>query len=196
MSNRVEPIRDKKRISAIKNLLKGGNKYRDYALFVCGLNFGLRIGDLLKLRVKDVKNHEEEIVESFEITENKTGKLNVVEINNEAEFAINLLFENTNIDQNKESYLFYNTRLKEGQKPISRVQAYRLVREWCESVGLKNLNVGTHTLRKTFGYHAWKNGVSIEVLQKKFKHNSTSITRRYLGIEESDVRESYHKVNL
>ncbi|MFW6230370.1 MAG: tyrosine-type recombinase/integrase [Halanaerobium sp.] len=196
MSNRVEPIRDKKKISAIKNLLKGAGKFRDYCLFVCGINFGLRIGDLLKLKVKDVRNSSGMIKGNFEIIEEKTDKLNMVEINQGARKALQFLFNKTGIDNDLNNFLFYNTREVPGAKPISRIQAYRLVNQWCESVGLTNLNIGTHTLRKTFGYHAWKNGVSIEVLQRKFKHSSTSTTRQYLGIEEADVKDSYHKVNL
>jgi len=198
MSNRVEPIRDKKKITAIKNLLKGAGKFRDYTLFTCGINFGLRIGDLLKLKVGDVKKpgSDNGIKDNFEIKEQKTEKLNMVEINDNAKKALKFLFVRTNLDSSFNNYLFYNTKETPGTKPISRIQAYRLVRKWCESVGLTNLSVGTHTLRKTFGYHAWKNGISIEVLQKKFKHNSTSTTREYLGIEEADVKDSYHQVNL
>ena len=199
MANRVEPIRERKKITAIKNLLKGAGKLRDYTLFVCGINFGLRIGDLLKLQVRDVKklDNKDGIKDSFEVREQKTDKLNMVEINGSAQKTLRFLFSKTNLDTSFDNYLFYNTKETPGLKPISRVQAYRLVRKWCESVGLTNLSVGTHTLRKTFGYHAWKNGVSIEVLQKKFKHNFTSTTRRqYLGIEEADVKDSYHQVNL
>lgn len=196
LSNRVEPIRDKKKITAIKNLLKGAGKFRDYGLFICGINFGLRIGDLLRLQVKNVINASDRIKDNFEIREQKTDKLNVVEINEGARSALKFLFKKTDINQDSNNYLFYNTREVPGLKPISRIQAYRLIKKWCANVGLTNLNVGTHTLRKTFGYHAWKSGVSIEVLQKKFKHKSTATTRQYLGIEEADVKESYHKVNL
>ena len=196
MSNRVDPIREKKKVIAIKNLLIKEGKFRDYCLFVCGINFGLRIGDLLRIKVKNVRNTYSEIKDNFEIIEQKTKKLNVIEINDDANSAIELLFSKTGIANNINNYLFYNTREKRGEKSISRVQAYRLMRKWCKKVELTDISVGTHTLRKTFGYHAWKNGVSIEVIQKKFKHDSTSTTRHYLGIEEKDVINSYHKVNL
>ena len=158
----------------------------------------MRIGDLLKLKVGDVKKagNDSGIKDNFEIKEQKTDKLNMVEINENAKKALKFLFARTNLDNSFDNYLFYNTKESPGLKSISRIQAYRLVRKWCESVGLTSLSVGTHTLRKTVGYHAWKNGVSIEVLQKKFKHNSTSTTREYLGIEEANVKDSYHQVNL
>ncbi len=196
MANRVEPIRDKKKIAAIKKMLKNKGKYRDYCLFVCGINFGLSIGDLLETQVKDVRNSLSEIKDSFEITEQKTGKLNVIAINEKAKEAIKLLFSRTNIENDLNNYLFYNTRKKAGKYNIFRAAAYYLVNKWCRNVGITNINIGTHTLRKTFGYHAWKNGVSIEVIQKKYKHVSTSTTRHYLGIEQKDVIESYHKLDL
>ena len=85
---RVEPIREKKMIIAIKNLLKKEEKFRDYCLFVCGINFGLRISDLLQIQVRDVRNSLSEIKDTFEIREQKTGKLNVIAINNKAKEAI------------------------------------------------------------------------------------------------------------
>ncbi|WP_372494178.1 tyrosine-type recombinase/integrase [Fuchsiella alkaliacetigena] len=62
-------------------------------------------------------------------------------------------------------------------------------------MGLNDLRVGTHTLRKTFGYHSWKNGISIEALQERFKHRSTETTRKYLGIEKKDVVATYNALD-
>ncbi|AGB40957.1 site-specific recombinase XerD [Halobacteroides halobius DSM 5150] len=194
MGNRMEPIRERDKIIEIKEMLKKNKKYRDYVLFVCGINFGLRIGDLLKLRIKDVINSVGEIRETFEIVEQKTNKRNVIKINQQAKQAIQLLNKKTEITNDQTNYLIYNTR--DQTKNISRVQAYKLVKKWCQQVGLKNLPVGTHTLRKTWGYHAHKNGISIETIQAKYKHANTSTTRHYLGIEQKDVNKAYDKVNL
>ncbi|KXS40204.1 MAG: site-specific recombinase XerD [Candidatus Frackibacter sp. T328-2] len=189
---KVEPIRDSKKIKTIMNMLKGEENWRDYVLFVCGINFGLRIGDLLNIQVKDVKNEDSRIKDRFEIKEQKTSKYNTIEINKPAKEALKLLFKKTNIGTKSDNYIIYNTqRVPLGSSSISRVQAYRLILKWCRKVGLTNLSVGTHTLRKTFGYHAWKSGISIEAIQEKFKHNSTSTTRQYLGIEKKDVKETY-----
>jgi len=95
--NRVEPLRDKKKIAAIKNMLKGAGRFRDYALFVLGINFGLRIDDLLHLKVKDVIDESGFLKERFTITEGKTKKRNTIKINDGAREALELLFENTNI---------------------------------------------------------------------------------------------------
>ncbi|SDM95106.1 hypothetical protein SAMN04488502_10974 [Dendrosporobacter quercicolus] len=63
----VEPIRDKKQIQGMKKYLKGQN-CRDWLLFTLGINSGLRVSDLLKLIVTDVKGKERII-----IREQKTG---------------------------------------------------------------------------------------------------------------------------
>ncbi|GAB6098124.1 site-specific integrase [Halanaerocella petrolearia] len=194
MGNRVEPIRDRNKIKEIKRMLKENNKYRDYVLFVCGVNFGLRISDLLKLKIKDITNLDGAVRETFEIIEQKTGKRNVIKINQEAKKSIQVLSKNTSMMTNRNNYLIYNTRAK--TKGISRVQAYKLVCKWCQQVGLVDVRVGTHTLRKTWGYHAHRQGISIETIQEKYKHASTSTTRHYLGIEQKDVNKAYDKVNL
>lgn len=193
---KVEPIRSKRKLKQIANMLRGSEKWRDYSLFVLGINFGLRIGDLLQLQIKDIVDEDGKIKDAFEIEEEKTGKMNNITINKNAKEALKLIFEKTGIAYNKNNYLIYNTqKYPHGYSAISRSQAYRVVRKICESVGLYDLQVGTHTLRKSFGYHAWKAGTSIETLQEKFKHRSTETTRRYLGIEKKDVVASYNALD-
>ncbi|GAB6136827.1 tyrosine-type recombinase/integrase [Halanaerobaculum tunisiense] len=194
MGNRVNPIRDKQKIKQIKQMLQRKNQYRDYVLFVCGINFGLRISDLLQLKIRDVIDATRRIKDTFEIIEQKTDKRNVIKINQSAREAIELLITQTNIVNDYDNHLIYNLRKK--SRSISRVQAYKLVCRWCQEVGLGDLAVGTHTLRKTWGYHAHQEGVSIEVIQAKYKHASTSTTRHYLGIEQKDVNKAYDKVSL
>ena len=195
MGARVEPIRDKKRISTIKKMLRGGNNTRDYVLFTLGINLGLRIGDLLRFKVQDIFDKQNLIKKSVEIIEQKTRKLNTITINDSAREALKYLSKKEpDILSNRKNKIIYNTRNK--YLGISRIQAYKLVRRWCRQVGLTEMSVGTHTLRKSWGYHRYKAGVPIEVIQEKFKHSSTSTTRLYLGIEKKDVADSYNLVNL
>ena len=191
--NRVEPIRDKRKIKAIKNLIKGAENWRDYILFVAGINLGLRIGDLLRLQVKDLYNKDGSIKDRFEIVEQKTDKRNVVRVNSEVKKVLEILKEKSSLVNEPDNYIIYNS--KDKSKSISRTQAYRRIKKWCKDVGLTN-KIGTHTLRKTWGYHAHQSGISIEVIQTKYMHNSTSTTRDYLGIEQKDVGEAYEKVTL
>ena len=100
-------------------------------------------------------------------------------------------------------YIFLSR--KGTNKPISRQQAYRIINNAAESLGLVERNrkgiiisgeIGTHTLRKTFGYHSFQNGTSLELLMDLFNHSSKTQTLRYIGITEEQKKEVYLKSNL
>lgn len=71
----------------------------------------------------------------------------------------------------------------------------RMVKKWCKDVGVKE-KVGCRTLRKSFGYHLYHSGVSVEVIQKRFNHSSGNITLRYIGIDEEKVEYTLNNFNL
>ena len=184
MSNAVEPIRDQRKLAAVKSLLKSEAHPRDYLLFVLGVNFGLRIGDLLQLRVGDVLDRQYEVRQSFIIRESKTKKERRITINSSARDAIEFYFSKVGFPES-DAFLFKSLR---SDRALDSVQAWRMIKSWCNAVGVKD-RVGTHTLRKTWGYHARKRGVPIELIQAKFGHSSPSVTRRYLGITADEVAE-------
>lgn len=166
----VQPIRDKKKIEEMKTeLLKQG--YRDYMLFVLGINTGLRISDLLDLKVQDVKDKTHII-----LTEQKTGKIKRFMINNQLKQDIDQYIKNMNDNE----YLFQSQ--KGHNQAISRVQAYRILNKAAENIGLEE--IGTHTLRKTFGYWHYKQYKDIALLQELFNHSAPSVTLRYIGINQ------------
>lgn len=166
----VQPIRDKKKIEEMKTeLLKQG--YRDYMLFVLGINTGLRISDLLDLKVQDVKDKTHII-----LTEQKTGKIKRFMINGQLKQDIDKYIDNMGDNE----YLFQSQ--KGYNKPISRVQAYRILNKAAENIGLEE--IGTHTLRKTFGYWHYKQYKDIALLQELFNHSAPSVTLRYIGINQ------------
>ncbi|KEI83562.1 integrase (plasmid) [Clostridium botulinum B2 433] len=171
----VQPIRDKEVINKFKNeLLKNG--YRDYMLFVIGINTGLRISDILKLRVEDVKDKTHIV-----IREQKTSKRTRVLINSMLREDI----ENYVECMDNTEYLF---KSRKGQnKPITRVQAYRILSKAGKHLGMSE--VGTHTLRKTFGYWHYKQYKDVAILQDIFNHSAPSITLRYIGIND-DVKDN------
>lgn len=169
--NFVQPVREKEKIDEIKNELKKSG-YRDYLLFVTGINTGLRISDLIKLKVKDVRNNTHVI-----ITEQKTGKQKRFLINPNLTAIMNEYIKNLP----DEEYIFKSRQ--GGNKPITRVQAYRIINNAVRKSGVAD-QVGTHTLRKTFGYHHYQLYKDIAVLQDIFNHSAPSITLRYIGIND------------
>jgi integrase len=196
----VEPIRDKKKLSQVKNQLEGAKRYRDLLLFVVGINTALRISDLLQLRVGDFIDEEGTICERFSIREEKRDKRNVVVINQSIRDVLEKFFAAyPDITQNPDHYLFFSTRnsktYRNFTKPITRIQAWRLIAEMCQAVGL-NGNFGTHTLRKTWGYHARQNGVPLELIMAKLNHSSLAMTKRYLGITDDELQAIAEGLNL
>lgn len=177
----VEPIRKIKDIKKIEKLLETQNK-RDLLLFTLGINCGLRISDILRLNVNDVKSKT-----YIFIKEQKTGKFKRIPINSKLKIIIK-----TYIKGKKENMpLFTNSR----NNRLDRFSAYRIIKNACKSAGIKE-KVGTHTLRKTFGYHHYKKFKDIAMLQKIFNHSSASVTLRYIGIEQDNIDESYIKLIL
>ena len=166
----VQPLREKESIERMKaELLKKG--YRNYMLFVVGINTGLRISDILQIKVEDVKDRTHIV-----INEKKTEKSKRFKINDQLKEDINQYIESMNPGE----YLFQSQ--KGGNKPISRVQAYRILNEAAGRVGLEE--IGTHTMRKTFGYWYYKQYKDIALLQKLFNHSSPSVTLEYIGISQ------------
>ncbi len=171
--NKVEPIRSKEKIEKMKTeLIKRG--YRDYLLFVMGINTGLRISELLRLKVKDVKNKSHIILK-----ENKTDKRKKFLINSHLKEDL----EKFITGMQSEEFLFQSQ--KGDNKPISRVQAYRILNAAAEKAGIEN--VGTHTLRKTFGYFHYMEYRDVALLQELFNHSSPSITLDYIGINQDNM---------
>lgn len=194
----VEPIRDKKKITAIKNLLSGAHRYRDLLLFVMGINSALRISDLLQLRIGDVLDDQGEIRNRFTIREEKRDKRNEVVINDSIHDALEKFIDAyPGIANNPDNYLFFSTKLSDYSytRPITRIQAWRLISEVCDAVGLSG-NYGTHTLRKTWGYHARQSGVPLELIMHKLNHSNIAMTKRYLGITDDELRAIAENLNL
>jgi len=191
--NIVEPIRSENQIKQIKGNLYRQKNPRDYLIFVFGINSGLRIGDILSLKLADVKDHKGNTKDYLTIKEQKTGKTRKVFFNKQIKEAINYYLKKTNLFD-LDRYLFTNEKSKEN-KPISRVRAYQLINKWCKDVGL-DCKVGGHTLRKTFGYHMRMQGVSIERISNLLNHRNIKVTFRYIGINDDENKEVINSFGL
>lgn len=188
----VEPIRDKKKIDDIKKILKVTN-LRDYCLFTLGINSGLRISDLLNLKVEDVMDKKRKVKDRITLREQKTGKIKNFPIADTAKKAIMeyLIIRDFKLNEP----LFLSRKGKNGKHTIGRQQAYIIINKIARMVGLKG-RFGTHTLRKTFGYHAYQAGIDISILQKLFNHSAPCVTLAYIGITQDDLDDVYLNLNL
>ncbi len=184
----VQPIRDLKQIETIKKLLKQQNM-RDYCLFVLGINSGLRISDLLKLKISDVCERSK-VKDRIRLRESKTNKFKDFPISESAKSALREYLKTRPINENEPLFI---SRKNKGF--LLRQQAYRILNDVAKSVGITD-QIGTHTLRKTFGYHAYQNGYDIAIIQKLFNHSSPSITLRYIGITQEQMDDVYLSLDL
>lgn len=179
----VEPIRNKKQIDAMKKYLRGQN-IRDYLLLVLGINSGLRISDLLKLQIEEVYQQER-----ISIREQKTGKRKDFPLSDVCKKAIQEYVKETG----RQSGVLFASR--KSSKPISRIQAYRILNDAARQVGVKE-SIGVHSTRKTFAYHAYQSGVDITRIQKLLNHSSPSVTLAYIGITKQELDDVYIALNL
>lgn len=178
----VEPIRGKCEIDRVKKILARKSK-RDLLLFSLGINSGLRISDILKLKVKDVQN-----VDFIEIKEQKTQKYKRFPVS----YAYKRLLNNYTKVKSPDEWLF---KSKKGDRPITRVQAYRIISRACEKAGITT-KIGTHTLRKTFGYHFYQEKKDIALLQTIFNHSTPTVTLRYIGINQDMIDSNLKSFSL
>ena len=193
--NDVAPITDLDDVRAIYRRFQKWGKHREAELVMLGCNAALRISDLLKLKFDDIKEMELEghLVGYVELEEKKTRKGKKLTLNQSAMAAIERLRE-LNPDA---IYLFESTgnRTKGQRKPVSRQYVSTQLMNVRESLGLE-YRLNTHSLRKTFGYHAYRNRTDINVLQKLFNHSSASETFKYIGITDERVRDVYLSVDI
>lgn len=179
--NEVQPIKSKRDIDRMKRALKGNP--RDLLLFIVGVNSSLRISDILSLKVGDVSS------EYIQLRERKTGKRKKIRVNSAIKSAVDKLVPK---DAPKDAWLFPS---RKGSAAISRVQAWRILNNAAERAGL-SFELGTHSLRKTFAYHAYKNGTDLALLMRVLNHSSQRETLRYIGIESEQIDDVYIDVCL
>ncbi|HSF79751.1 MAG TPA: tyrosine-type recombinase/integrase [Anaerolineales bacterium] len=194
--NFVEPIRDRKKIAQIKNLLRGQERFRDLLLFVVGINTALRISDLLELQVGHFVDEQGHIRQRFWIKEQKRGKRQEVVVNESIRAALEeYLAAYPGIGDKLENSVFFKPKTNDYTHPIKRGQSWKFITSICREVGLCG-NFGTHSLRKTWGYHARLSGVDLALIMHKLNHNSIAYTKRYLGVTDDELQAVVQRLNL
>jgi integrase len=194
--NFVEPIRDRKKIAQIKNLLRGQGRFRDLLLFTVGVNTALRISDLLQLQINHFLDEQGRVRHRFWIKERKRGKRHEVIINQSIQEALREYLEAyPGVSENSKHFVFFNTKTNGYSEPIKRGQAWKFIVSICREVGLTG-NFGSHSLRKTWGYHARMQGVDLALIMHKLNHESIAYTKRYLGITNDELQAVAQRLNL
>lgn len=186
----VQPLRSREEINEMKLAIKRGNKgkpkrpdiaNRDVLLFLIGINTGLRVNDIVRLKVIDVKDRNH-----LQIRESKTNKKRTINLQ-----MLRQEVADFTEDKYTGDYLFQSQK---GSGPISTTQVYRILDDAADF--LDRDDVGTHTMRKTFGYHHYKQYKDVAILQEIFNHAAPSITKRYIGIRQDEINASLDDFRL
>lgn len=186
----TEPIRDKKQFRTLAEYFLQKGQLRNYTLIIMGAYTALRISDLLRLKWSDVYNEK---LQSFythvTITEKKTGKTKTIALNQQVLGVLRQYHTHK-----RGEFIFASNRKED--RAISRVQAWRIIHNAVVAIGLSG-KISCHSLRKTWGYHAWTSGsVSPVVIMDIYNHSNYEVTRRYLGIAQDDLDEAYLGMEL
>ncbi|MCK9471775.1 MAG: tyrosine-type recombinase/integrase [Bacilli bacterium] len=187
----VEPFKSVKDINKIKQYLQGKDNKRDYTIFVVGINIGLRAGDLLSLKWSDVLDDRGKIKESTYITEEKTSKGKPLELNQATQKALQD-FKSTLVNVGMDDYIFSS---RKGNSHLQVRSLHKIINDVVRELKIEG-NYGTHSLRKSFGYHRYNNGIRLETLQKIFNHSTQAMTLKYIGITKEVIQDAYNSVNL
>lgn len=180
--NTVQPIRDINVVYDIADYLKVRSN-RDYMIFEFGIYTGLRISDILKLRVRDVKGKD-----YIYMREKKTDKEKRFPINDE----LKPILEDYVKDKKDFEYLFKSR--KGLNKPITRQCIYSSLNNAAKAFGLES--IGTHTLRKTFGYFLYQQTHDVVAIKEILNHSDISVTLRYIGVNQDKKDEVMKKLTF
>ena len=175
MGYNVQPLRSQQEINDFLFCLRRNkNAERDVFLFLIGINSGLRMSDIVKLKKKGVITSKKP-----RIVEQKTGKTRILYLS-----SLQDLIHGYTAALDPEAYLFPST--KGGHLEVNTV--YQMFQKVAKLLGRDD--IGTHTLRKTFGYHYYKKTKDVATLMEIFGHSSEKITKRYIGINEDEISET------
>ncbi|MGM7683529.1 tyrosine-type recombinase/integrase [Cytobacillus sp. Hm23] len=182
--NFVQPIRDPDLIQQIELYFKNKNE-RDYILFLVGIYTGLRITDILNLKVKDLRNKNFLTIKERK-TKRKKYKERTIELHPALKRALKSFLKN------KQGYEYVFKSRVGKNKPITRERAYMILKEAAKEFDIDSL--ACHSMRKTMGFHLYKKTKNLVLVQQALNHEDASYTLRYIGIEQDTVNDAITKL--
>lgn len=174
-----------KRIQALRNWL----------FYTIGINVGWRSSDICSYKWSDILDANGNVIDDLNHTsiESKTSKRRLFVYNTSAKQAIEFYLKATKLTPDPDSYVFPSQR--PGKYPHMTYKGFlQILKPAAKACGI-TYNVGTYSLRKTFGYHYYKNTHDITTLQEIFNHSSPAITLRYIDIRDEEIKEAYEAAN-
>ena len=203
--HKAEPIKSLNDINRISQFLLDNQRWRDNMLFICGINFGLRVSDLLRLRFCHIINDDLSFKDEFPILEKKTKNTRKVKrnrwlaINDAVIDAVTTYL--THVPAKLDDFMF-RSESPNGREKNAALDARSVNRilEGLQDDLTLDIHFSSHSLRKTFGYHqmAMSNHDprKLVILQKMFGHSSIAQTMEYIGITDEEISDAYRRLNL
>lgn len=180
--NLTHAIKNKQQIKQLLEVYPQNSKNR--LLIEYAIRTGLRISDIINVKVEDVYQKE-----SYSVTEKKTGKVKILAIHPSLRISIANYVSAHELSHS--DYLFFSNKDKDNH--IKRNQAHIIISKAGDMIGL---TLSAHSLRKTFGYHAYNQGIDITLLQTIFQHSSQAVTLRYIDITQENINKVYNTIDL
>lgn len=205
VNHSADPIKSIEDIDRISEYLISNGRYRDNMLFIVGINFGLRVSDLLTLRFGHLIDENFQFRTTFPILEKKTRntrkvkKNRYITINDAVMDAVTLYLEHN--PSKLDDYLFRDEVHRNGRTntPLHRNMVERILKGIVADLDI-NVHASTHMLRKTFAYHqmmaSGNDPRKLLLLQKMFGHSTAMQTLDYIGLTMEEMQEAYMGLNL
>ena len=171
---------------------------RNKMLFLIGINIGIRASDLCNLKYSFFINDDGTFKDGYSLQPKKTRKQKKfvkLYFNQVVQKAITDYIKEYPIKELDE-YLF---KSRKGSKSIGEQTLWDIMNKVAIEAGIKQ-NIGSHSLRKTFGYHIWHNAKdkekSLVLLMAIFNHSSVATTKKYIGIMDEEIEDVFNELNL
>lgn len=193
MGASMQPIRSLDTIRDMENTLarlETPRGRRMFLFFEVGFRMGMRVGDMIQLKVGDLRGKTEYTY----IPQKQAHKRGVHPIQLPIDRSLQKILKVRCADMADKDWLFPSRQLSAGGNPnhISRQSALRDMKRIGEITNCP-IPLGCHSLRKTFGYQYYQVGRDVANLQKWFYHESPATTLLYIGVTLDNLRSMTNK---
>lgn len=196
----VFPIKSRDQLDAMASWLRANADPKYLLGFILGINLGLRANELLELKCSDIFFPSGEIryimgdyantTDRISVFQEKVDKRRGLYLNASCVHAIQWYYGD-GANHYNDGYIFASR--EGGHIEVDTLR--KVLKKAAKACGIKQ-NIGTHTLRKTFGYFHYQSNHDIVFLQRLFGHSSALITMRYIGIADEEEKKAYHDVSI
>ena len=191
----VQPVKDMNQISNMIRILERNGNKRDPLLLRFGLNTGLRINDILRMKVKYLFHPDGTLKEYLDLFESKTIKrrnrrLKQIKLNSVIRPELESYVKFYGLEP--EDWIFFS--LKNPANPIDRFRAYLILKDAAEKSGITKF--GTHSMRKTLAYNIYMQTKDLALVMRMLNHTDQKFTLRYIGIDQCNIDEAYEEFSI